>query len=267
MPIDPNFQPRRALAPKLKRRIGWNEVRALEKCEQTRNDGRIEGCGRFSHRRKRSIMGLMTVGPEARGSFTLNDVPTHFVTFCPHCSTGLRVRSVYKGQAVRCKRCNDKFWAAEADGPHTTNSNGGGAVLLAQGPRFRKEALIVVACPECAATLRVRHSHVGHRVACKRCAHVFIGSWPTESPQDPAHAWPPATTTPPGVFPLQSQSNHVESDTRLKALQSQSDRLSAENQQLKIRKQQLKADVARLQSRARPALGWRTSGLTPESSN
>jgi DNA-directed RNA polymerase subunit M/transcription elongation factor TFIIS len=122
----------------------------------------------------------------------LNDVPTHFVTFCPRCSTGLRVRSAYKGQQVQCKQCNDTFPAEEADGPHTTNSNGGGAVLLAQARP--KEARIVVPCPECAATLRVRHSYVGHRVACKRCAHAFIASWPTESPLHPAHACPPATT-------------------------------------------------------------------------
>jgi chromosome segregation ATPase len=83
---------------------------------------------------KKSIMGLMTVGPEARGSFTLNDVPSHFVTYCPHCSTGLRVRSVYKGQAVRCKQCNDKFRAIEADEPHSTNSKVSEAVRLAQAP-------------------------------------------------------------------------------------------------------------------------------------
>ena len=136
-------------------------------------------------------MGMMNVGSEAHGSLTLNDVPTHFITFCPHCSTSLRVRSVYKGRKVRCKRCNDTFWAAQADGPHTTNSNGGGAVLLAQARP--KEARIVVICPECAATLRVRHSYVGHRVACKRCAHAFIVSSPTESPLHPASACPPGT--------------------------------------------------------------------------
>jgi len=122
----------------------------------------------------------------------LNDVPMHFVTFCPRCSTGLRVRSAYKGQQVQCKQCNDTFPAEEADGPHTTNSNGGRAVLLAQARP--KEARIVVPCPECAATLRGRHSYVGHRVACKRCAHAFIASWPTESPLHPAHACPPTTT-------------------------------------------------------------------------
>jgi DNA-directed RNA polymerase subunit M/transcription elongation factor TFIIS len=122
----------------------------------------------------------------------LNDVPTHFVTFCPRCSTGLRVGSAYKGQQVQGKQCNDTFPAEKADGPYTTNSNGGGAVLLAQARP--KEARIVVPCPECAATLRVRHPYVGHRVACKRCAHAFIASWPTESPLHPAHACPPATT-------------------------------------------------------------------------
>jgi chromosome segregation ATPase len=182
-------------------------------------------------------MGVMTVGPEPFGSFTLNDVRSHFITFCPHCSTGLKIRSVYKGRAIRCKQCHDKFWVGEADGPHTTNSNGGGAIFLAQAPP--KEAPIVVTCPGCAATLRVRHSLVGHRVACKRCAHVFICSCPMESPLDQAHAGPPATTSP-GAVPSESQSKHVESDTRFKALQSESDRLLAENQQLKTRKQQLK---------------------------
>ena len=182
-------------------------------------------------------MGLTTVGTEALRSFTLNDVPLHFVTVCPHCSTRLRIKSVYKSQSVRCKRCNDKFWAEEADGPHTTNSNESGVVQLAQAPP--KEDRIVVTCPGCTATLRVRQSHVGHRVACKRCAHVFIGTWPTESALDPGLAGSPATTTP-GAFPLESQSNHVESDTRLKALPSQCERLLAENQQLKTRKQQLK---------------------------
>ena len=122
----------------------------------------------------------------------MNDVPTHFVTFYPRCSTGLRVGSAYKGQQAQCKQCNDTFPAAEAGGPHTANSNGGGAVLLAQARP--KEAWIVVPCPECAATLRVRHSYVGHRVACKRCAHAFIASWPTESPLHPAH---PAHRQPP----------------------------------------------------------------------
>ena len=139
-------------------------------------------------------MGLTTVGTEALRSFTLNDVPLHFVTVCPHCSTRLRIKSVYKSQSVRCKRCNDKFWAEEADGPHTTNSNESGVVQLAQAPP--KEDRIVVTCPGCTATLRVRQSHVGHRVACKRCTHVFIGTWPTESALDPGLAGSPATTTP-----------------------------------------------------------------------
>ena len=122
----------------------------------------------------------------------MNDVPTHVVTFCPHCSTGLRVRSATRANG---SGVNDAMIPSrpkrQTDRTRQTRTGTDRSSWPRHGRKSRGSSSI---CPECAATLRVRQSYVGHRVACKQCAHTFIASSPTESPLHPAHACPPATT-------------------------------------------------------------------------
>src|SRR5262249_27657489 len=118
----------------------------------------------------------------------MNDVQTHFVAVCPHCSTGLRVRRAYIGQLVVCKQCNMSFRAEEADQPSNVGSGEVGAGSPIQP--WPQERTMAAPCPSCQPSLRARRSYIGHHVTCKQCNHIFVVSPPAES--GPGPAAPPA---------------------------------------------------------------------------
>src|SRR5262245_40763273 len=94
------------------------------------------------------------------------DAESRFVALCPHCSAALKIRRVYIGQRVRCKPGTKACVAEE------------GQDLAAAGeaptsPAVRADS-VVVTCPSCRGTLKVRQSDLGHRVECKQCHQEFL---------------------------------------------------------------------------------------------
>lgn len=114
---------------------------------------------------------------------------------------------------------------------HTDCSNGLNGITTGQpvsGPPVALASTadrIVVQCPNCRATLRVRPIYLGHSVQCKNCNHVF----PLPASGDPASK--PAEVLPHGVIAARAVEHpHVEESTV--RLQQAYERLLGENERL-----------------------------------
>ncbi len=202
------------------------------------------------------ITGLNDDRPECTGYLPMNDPQTHFVAVCSHCSTALKVRRVFAGQAVRCKHCEKTFVAEETDVPDTKGSE---ETVAQPVPDPSKEERITVSCPSCQTTLSVRRVYIGRRVRCKQCDEPFLVSDPTAADQ-PSHADQADRPETNGAHEavqaeisrrsqeLQAaHDQHQAERDRARSLQANLDRLSSENQELE-------AANARLQAEVRPAL-------------
>lgn len=114
----------------------------------------------------------MVGGLDAGELACMNATQTHFVTVCPHCSTGLKVRRVYLGQQVVCKHCRLEFLGEAGD--RTSTMTFGNGEAGARFPTFSQGDRIDVKCPSCETTLRVRRHYIGHNVICRECERTFL---------------------------------------------------------------------------------------------
>ena len=182
----------------------------------------------------------------------MHDIAVPFVARCPHCSTQLRVKGVYRGRKVRCKQCGRNFLAEETEGPRATQPNGERRVETDSSPGGRVR--IDLNCPACVTSLRVPASYFGHRIACKRCAHVFVAAPASPPPSRTVSENATAVALEdPRLLPSDPSSlpweiiQAREADYRYKLLLTENNNLKARKQQLKARKQQLKSIVADLE--------------------
>jgi DNA-directed RNA polymerase subunit RPC12/RpoP len=148
--------------------LGWaggatfaNGVPALENCEQTWKDGRIERCGRFSHRND-------------RGRKAMDETPSQFIAVCPNCLISLRVKYAWSGRHVCCKHCNHKFQALAPDFPPApSHDESAPAVLMVNSISSEVDRMSVV-CPSCSVSLRVQSIYAGRYVRCGQCEKKFL---------------------------------------------------------------------------------------------
>src|SRR5262245_5057511 len=105
----------------------------------------------------------------------MSEPGTHLLAVCPKCETHLRVSRDFLGQQLRCKRCNHKFTVGEMIQPMTPGT--GEYVAPAIKPPSPDDRIVVV-CPGCQSSLRVRRVYIGHHVRCKQCEHTFLVASP-----------------------------------------------------------------------------------------
>jgi predicted nucleic acid-binding Zn-ribbon protein len=113
----------------------------------------------------------------------MNATQSHFVTVCPNCSTGLKVRRAYLDHPVVCKQCSVQFLGKEVEGPSTMVFGEGEAGARTPPPQPDR---IIATCPNCQATLRVRRLYIGNNVICKECERTFLVLPPEEAGSNPA---------------------------------------------------------------------------------
>ncbi len=180
----------------------------------------------------------------------MNATQTHFVTVCPNCSTGLKVRRVYLGQQVVCKQCSETFLGEEGNGQSTIGFGEGGAG--APFPTSPHEERILVNCPSCQAALKVRRRYVGNHVICKECERTFLVSPPEDTSADSNGVGPRSTPSTdlhhrngeceqPGTG-VASETIHLEYERLL----AENQRHHAEHEQLQFAHRELQTDLARI---------------------
>ena len=102
----------------------------------------------------------------------MSEIDTHFVMVCPSCSASVRINRNHIGQSVACNHCNHVFRAIPMNDPIAPGSE-----TVTAGPSIQSaqsEDRIVIACPSCETTLRVRRKYIGSEVRCNHCQNTFI---------------------------------------------------------------------------------------------
>jgi predicted Zn finger-like uncharacterized protein len=165
----------------------------------------------------------------------MHESPRHFDSICPNCSASLRINREHVGKNVICKHCDHSFLAEESPEPiHTSREEGTASPSIQQAVQGER---IVVVCPSCQATLRVRRVYVGRQVLCKQCNHTFTVS-------DRAKSQPELDVSDHGGTSKTSPHQpNIESGSS--ATQSEYDRLLTEHEQLLAAHTQLQEEDSR----------------------
>jgi hypothetical protein len=184
----------------------------------------------------------------------MNATQTHFVAICPNCSSKLRVKRIFLGEPIVCKQCGQPFPCAEADQPSIADF--GESAAGASSPVDR----IVVACPSCQATLRVRRAYIGQGVVCNHCERTLLVSPPEAFLAGSALSGPwnsPAAV----AHPFNGERDHGGTGAAHEAIPLTHDRLASENQRLlteydrlQVAHQELQAEHGRLTSESQELL-------------
>ena len=196
----------------------------------------------------------MVVGSDAGELACMNATQSHFVTVCPHCLTGLKVRRAYLGQPVVCKQCSEQFMGKELDGPSTIVFGAGEAG--ARTPTPPQPDRIIATCPNCQATLRVRRLYIGNNVICKECERTFLVLPPAEDQSNPAFDGPwQAEHDRLQVAHRELEAEHgrlagllEQRNMDLDAARAQQDRLGLEREKAVVEAEQLRTEGSRLRS-------------------
>src|SRR5262249_36887035 len=194
----------------------------------------------------RSRADRRAVGPLAGEPDPMSDAQTHFVAVCPHCAGQLKIRRGYLGPAVRCKHCAQTFQAEEppAAAP-ATPASGEGEAGTAIHPWPKKDR-IVVTCPSCNDSLRVRREYIGQTVQCKRCGHAFAVTAPAEAQPDPAATIPEPSPDATAAEYERLAGANLRLHAAWEQLQAEHQRLASEHQQLRDREGLLAAESQKL---------------------
>jgi hypothetical protein len=110
---------------------------------------------------------------------------------------------------------------------------------------------IVVGCPNCRATLRVRRVYLGNSVRCKNCNQIFLFEEPPDSVSKPAGDLPHAISTQQTGDQPQTNGGRVRTDQPYERLMGEYDRLLHEHGDLKSKYEVLELENERLHAARR----------------
>jgi chromosome segregation ATPase len=110
---------------------------------------------------------------------------------------------------------------------------------------------VIVDCPKCRATLKIRRVYLGCPVKCKNCAHIFTLEMSADSVAKPAEERPRATSTQQaGEHPQANGVSHREEQAH-ERLMGEHDRLVQEHRDLKTKHEELELESERLRAARR----------------
>jgi hypothetical protein len=121
----------------------------------------------------------------------------------------------------------------------------------ASDPQSSPVDRIVVGCPNCRATLRVRRVYLGNSVRCKNCDQIFLFEESPDSALKPAGDLPHATRTQLTDDQPQANGGSVRTDQPYERLMGQHDRLLHEHGDLKSKYEVLEVENERLHAARR----------------
>jgi chromosome segregation ATPase/ribosomal protein L37AE/L43A len=159
----------------------------------------------------------------------MNESATHFISVCPHCSASVRINRGVIGHDVVCKHCRGTFLAdasKEAIPLSSPEDRAGPSIELPD-----QAERIVVNCPNCQATLRVRRVYLGKPVVCKQCNHTFPVRDPAQRETEAA-ASDSGTISKASLPQIEIESTSPATAGEYDRLRSEHDRLLGEHKQL-----------------------------------
>jgi predicted Zn finger-like uncharacterized protein len=189
----------------------------------------------------------------------MNESPRHFIGVCPKCSASLKINREHAGQNVTCKHCDHSFLAEVSKEPiNASREEGTASPSIQQAGQAER---IVVVCPSCHATLRVRRAYLGRQVLCKQCNHTFLVRDPANSQPESAVSDHHGGTSKTSLHQPDIESGSLATESEYDRLRTEHDRLLAEHQRLLTEHRQLQeADSRHAAGHARYKLKYKQVG-------